>query len=260
MKKWITLLLAMAMMLSLCSCVSQEDYDALQAQLEEISGNYAALQSEYEKLEPAANEPSEGEQLYKKYADVVDALEAEDYDLAAAAIDARRPIPEETTIEITADNWQDYFDVVDVMTIPKNEFGKLEGEVAHTELVLKDEYSNVMFFDLRFLVDYDVMYYDVAINTDTGECTLSEIGDLTNATAISEDAISGYTEQDFVVDVWSDRTILHTKYGVSYMTGPNSGCQGGNSYSDDMPTDGGLYVPMVRNFVVKDVSGSITVS
>ena len=51
------------------------------------------------------------EELYEKYAPILDALEAEDYDAALEAIEALVPVPEYEPVEITTENFYDYFEI-----------------------------------------------------------------------------------------------------------------------------------------------------
>ena len=54
--------------------------------------------------------PNPAEVLYEKYAGIIDALEAEDYDGAIAQISEMKPAPEIIEVTITPENILDYFD------------------------------------------------------------------------------------------------------------------------------------------------------
>ena len=256
MKKWAVLFLVLAMVMCFGGCVSQDDYDALKTENESLKASVEELQAANDSLKADCDAAEAGNALYEKYSDVIDPMEAEDYDGALAAVKGRKPAPEQTTIEITADNWQDYFEVIDVTAIPKNEFGKLDGQLPHTEIVLKEQYSGANANGLRFLMDYDVVYYDTVIDTDTGECTLSEISVRPDVIA---HILSGSSERDEVVEFFVDSAEPNCKYGAAYLIAGGTH-QGNNSYDPEMPVDGGLYVPMVRNIVVKDVAGAIIIT
>lgn len=62
---------------------------------------------------PVETEPetqSVGDQMCEKYGDVIDALEAEDYDGAKSLIDEMSPERETEVVEITLDNYLDYYE------------------------------------------------------------------------------------------------------------------------------------------------------
>ena len=57
-------------------------------------------------------EPSIGDQMYEKYKSIIDKLEGENYDGAIEEIQAMKPAPTVQEVEITADNFFDYYDIV----------------------------------------------------------------------------------------------------------------------------------------------------
>ena len=88
MKKHLVLFLAVIMAVSIISC--------------------GGTSKEPEK-EP---EPSVGDQMYEKYRTIIDKLEGENYDGAIEEIQAMKPAPVVLDMEITPDNFFDYYDVV----------------------------------------------------------------------------------------------------------------------------------------------------
>ncbi len=85
MKKTLAILLILALACSLCACGA---------------GAPAAL-----------SEPSIGDQMYEKYATIIDGLEAGDFEAALEEIYAMIPEPEETVVEITPENFYDYYEI-----------------------------------------------------------------------------------------------------------------------------------------------------
>lgn len=123
--------------------------------------------------------PNPGELLYNKYADIIDALEAEDYDGAAEAIEALRPAPEITEVEITMDNLWDYFEIVEkrtektdahgtvnfvwlscVFTL-KEDFKLADGERYPTDVAIGYEYTmKTKEYSLPCTIDFDAWTCD----------------------------------------------------------------------------------------------------
>ncbi len=142
MKKTLTLLLALSLCLSLCAC----------------GGEPKAAENPYEK--------------YAKYAELFDYLEANDWDNANAYLRNHFGMPEESpteltepvvtepvvteppvtepiyeTVEITMDNWQEYFELRVYDAFEANGFGEFERATTYFSLVSKDE----------FIVDYSTI-------------------------------------------------------------------------------------------------------
>ena len=107
---------------------------------------------------------------YRKYQDMVDALEAGDYDAAIAFVDAMAPpqeIPPVMEVEITAENFLDYFEYVE---LPENNFwtqndskGKLSAITFRSGYYLKDGYviapERVSDCHLDVGMKYDLYWY-----------------------------------------------------------------------------------------------------
>ena len=83
MKKPIVLIISMALCLGLCACGSE-----------------------------AATEPSVGDLMYEQYKSIIDHLAAEEYEDAIAEIQTMMPEPEEMVINITPENFYDYYELV----------------------------------------------------------------------------------------------------------------------------------------------------
>ena len=124
MKKTIVILLALVMLLSLAAC-----------------GGTA-------------------ENPYAKYEELFNYLEAKDYESAGAYIqklaengadaqntDTAEPStaetePSYTTVEITLDNWQDYFEIKPMATFNKNAFGEVEAVFRSWYFCLKESWAD----------------------------------------------------------------------------------------------------------------------
>lgn len=107
---------------------------------------------------------------YEKYETLIDYLEAEDYESALAEMvkisenadilendeqendeqedgeqedtQQSEAEPVEQMIEVTLDNWQDYFEVQTQMDLYRNDFGKIENPRLSYRLKLKEEFVN----------------------------------------------------------------------------------------------------------------------
>ena len=154
MKKYIAFLITIIMAVSIISCGSSNN------------------------KEP---EPSVGDQMYEKYKSIIDKLEGENYDGAIEEIQAMKPAPEVKEVEITPENFFDYYDIVYwEYNIERDSDGKI------TRI---DKRDNVFDFKLKdeYLLDVDedntieigvTCEYDLKkiedVNFETGEITLSD--------------------------------------------------------------------------------------
>lgn len=125
MKKIVTVLLVTALSFSLFACAAPAPAPAEAAPT----------------AEPA---PSKGDLLYEKYSDILDALEKEDYDTVIKAVVAMKPVPTPvpvTSVDITMDNYLDYFDIVTSTYDQNDAYGKLSYRNRNIMLQLKDQYA-----------------------------------------------------------------------------------------------------------------------
>ena len=139
MKKWMSAVLAAAMMVCLGGCVSQEDYDALQTENESLQTTIEELRATNDTLQSNYDTASSGNALYEKYNDVVDAMEAESYEEAIEAIQDRMPEPAYSEVAITTDNWEDYFTLTTYEAWDINAFNEADGLTVYYALVPKDD-------------------------------------------------------------------------------------------------------------------------
>lgn len=123
MKRILSTILVVILCLSLCACsgVQQEVYDAAKAGYEEATAKYDVLKSKFE-----------------KYSTVIEALEKEDYDGAVEAVNAMRPAPEVTEVEITMDNLWDYFEITEDRQEQVDAQGEMYALTIDRKLALKE--------------------------------------------------------------------------------------------------------------------------
>ena len=163
MKKLLSLLLAAALVLSLGACgkeanpyekyeelfeyLEREDYDSAMAYIRELAGEpetgpQAAPATEAE-TEPETTEtqPSETE-------------------------------PQPVTVEITMDNWQEYFELREYVEIKKNGFGEFEKVSVYYALVNKDGMSpECDLSDVTMEFSYTKKYVSMSVDLENGTIT-----------------------------------------------------------------------------------------
>lgn len=174
MKKILAATLAIILCLGLCACsgVTQEVYDAAKAEYEEISAKYDELKSKVD-----------------KYSTVIEALEKEDYDGAVEAVNAMRPAPEITEVEITMDNLWDYFEITEDRHEESDANGDLYSRYITNFLSLKKEYEladrEEYPTDVAVGFEYDskvtVYYSPCTIDFEALTCTKGTVCDRTNS-------------------------------------------------------------------------------
>ena len=154
MKKIIVLLLVAVMSLSLVAC-----------------GNNSKLEK------------------YKKYEALINYMEAGDYESALAEMirisensgsvdNAGDESGKKTAkaVEISIDNWQEYFEIVEREKTQKNEFEEIEDMYKGVYLVLKDEYEMVG-YDTSIAIEYNYIneWRYVEIDKENGVLTIGEL-------------------------------------------------------------------------------------
>ena len=133
MKRIIAALFALIMCFALCACsgVKQEVYDAAMSSYETAKAGYEEVSAKYDELKSKV----------EKYSTVIDALEKEDYDGAVEAVNAMRPVPEVTEVEIAMDNLWDYFEITEVRNEQTDAQGNLKSLNIQNRLSLKEDYK-----------------------------------------------------------------------------------------------------------------------
>ena len=159
MKKLIALLLAAVMCLSLVAC--ENDNTAL---VEEYENRIAELEAE----------------LAERDAEIARLLaESENAELENTLQENTEPEnsePQYETVEITLDNWQEYFELKMSVYERKNAFGELENLFPQMRLVLKENLAGIT-ADMDIVFEYtctDGYRCKFTYNTDTGELTEGE--------------------------------------------------------------------------------------
>lgn len=144
MKRWMIFLLTLALLLSLSACsIGQKPYAELIAQLD--AGNSEGVSQELSKLLPEFAQDQQKLALYGKYASLIDALESQD---SSAAYDdfynRLNQIQNEgyTYVDITADNWQQYFELSLVPYWSEDLFGDATSLWFQAALTIREEYRD----------------------------------------------------------------------------------------------------------------------
>lgn len=227
MKKLLSLILVMAMVLSLCACGKADDYEAAIALME--AGNYEEAMAAFTELgdyEDSAQKLEECENILA-YAEAVALFDAEQYEDALAIFSALgdyqdslekkaecenalayqaaldmidsgdyenaytalvelgdyKDVPEMLThfkeVEITPENWSEYFVVVEKPRYIKNDFGEIT-DILFFEytLFLKEEISSRVFnaeqSNVIFEFTFDAIYKDVQFGITEGDYISSD--------------------------------------------------------------------------------------
>ena len=146
------------------------------------------------------------EELYEKYAPVIDALEAEDYDAAVEAIDALQPVVEYEAVEITPENFFDYFEIqqgeAQKVTMRDGEERILPGGL---EVVMKEgvrERLNRKDSTLTIGVKAKKDFYRAKIDAETGEVKLGDKMDSKDKKALKKSASWWESKVDTQIEVF----------------------------------------------------------
>lgn len=110
MKKTVTMLLALCLLLALSGCASESDVEAAAAQRDAAQEELDALREAYDALQNRREQHSEYIQLMEKeeYDAVLDKLEEKQAEKEKAAAEMIEPYL--VTVELTIDNISDYFE------------------------------------------------------------------------------------------------------------------------------------------------------
>ena len=158
MKKLLSLLLAAALVLSLGACgkeanpyekyeelfeyLEREDYDSAMAYIRELAG-----ESETEPQTASATE-------------------------AETEPETTETEPQPVTVEITMDNWQEYFELKEYVEIKKNGFGEFEKVSVYYALVNKDGMSpECNLSDVTMEFSYTKKYVSMSVDLENGTIT-----------------------------------------------------------------------------------------
>lgn len=151
--------------------------------------------------------PNPNDALVEKYRTIIDALENEDYISAVNEIYARYEEQKEQAkadlqeIEITMDNFDDYFELVPAFYGQKNDFGEFDDYFSTVGLHIKDSYVDLIVpCDSKITCD---LYYTYTkrkcdFNTMTGE--ISNVRDLDWINSKEEHRTMEYNLDDLSTD------------------------------------------------------------
>lgn len=164
MKKRIFPVLAL-LLLVLAGCGKDDIYSDLVAHVK--GDNLYAIEQELAALSPSfarkQAELAEKEALLDKYYPLLQALEQEQFDTAIAHIELLRPAPTEPeyeSVEITLDNWTEFFELVEGRFIRNDEFREPATVGFGYCIVLKEEYEDRLadqgLQNIVFKMEYDL--------------------------------------------------------------------------------------------------------
>ena len=124
---------------------------------------------------------------YEKYEAVIDCLESKDYDGAIAEIEKfkngvydsvdENGDPKTTAIEITSENWNEYFEVVQSDKANINQFGEIDDVYKSWSIVLKDGYNMAENNETSIAVEYNYTKEWRTVTKDLTAGTVT-VGDL----------------------------------------------------------------------------------
>lgn len=145
MKRWMISLLTLALLFSLsaCSLLPSKPYAELIAQLD--AGNSEGVSLELAKLLPEFAQDQQKLALYGKYAPLINALESKDCSTAYDDFYKRiNQIQDEeyTYVDITADNWQQYFELSLIPYWSEDLFGDANDLWFQAALTIREEYRD----------------------------------------------------------------------------------------------------------------------
>ena len=169
MKKIFALVLTLVIMLCFAGCGEQELYDEANALLE--AENYEEALAKFQELgdyEDSAAKCEEAEKNIenkKLYDEAVNLVNSGEYGEAFNLFnqikdykDVNTYLDRFTTIEITPENWQTYFELKTAPVFSTNSNGELNNIFENTWLVIKDEYAEKLNITDDLNVEFDFSY------------------------------------------------------------------------------------------------------
>jgi len=233
MKKTIAILLALALCLSLCACGVDKQYEPLLEALE--ANNYEGIKSALGALSPDFANEQEELVTYRQYKSLINSLENEDYEAALSEVAAMIPAPPEPVYqaqEITMDNWDTYFELVQNEDWRVNGFGEAEDYRVDYQLKLRDEYLekvNRLNFNLSVELSFTANYHDATVDLTTREVMIGDIA--TNISGEDTGEVSRVND----VTYFDETGILSMYNASSYLIQWDNGTQ--SMYViEDIPT------------------------
>ena len=194
---------------------------------------------------------SEEMEKYKKYETLINYLEEEEYqkaytELLKLSMGGKSPTEAtekaKTTVQITMDNWQDYFEILPYKYLQYNDFGDVTWQSIGHALYLKDEYKDRLvngIADISFKVGATIEYREF---------------DSENRVFIEGGKVYSTRDTEFVTEVSDCRQIEDTDNDISTGHGQvyaEMVCGGG-------VIDGNIhYEGCYTNFEIHNVTGSM---
>ena len=140
MKKLVAFLLALVMCLSLCACGGSADaeyVEQLERRLAELEGRYSELEEENRRIIADSEQViAEYEQIIAGYEEKLNGGGSENPTEPEPEPEPKEP--EYESVEITLDNWQEYFELRVYRLISLNGFGEFDRMVTRYFLATKD--------------------------------------------------------------------------------------------------------------------------
>ena len=162
MKKISSIILVLLICLSLCSCKSKDvkNVEALIDAIGEVTVN-------------SEDAITAAEEAYASLADE-EKVNVENYEvLNSARADFNALF---ISVEITIDNWQDYFELVTAVSWEENDFDEITGAFVNTCFCIKEEFSDRVILDRSELIFETCQYWTLAtVDFDLGKKTIGEI-------------------------------------------------------------------------------------
>jgi len=121
-----------------------------------------------------------------KYESLIALLEAEDYEGALVDVAARIPVPEEpacTEVQITLDNWQDYFELKPIDVWDTNDFGETDELRCMEALFVRPEFADKIVWDkTNLIVEFTIAhsYVQCEIDFENKEWSITESGEISH--------------------------------------------------------------------------------
>ena len=250
MEKYIAFILTMIAVISIAGCGSSINVSSGPNTESSIS---------------VATEPSVAEQMYEKYGSIITKLEGENYDGAIEEIEAMKPALVVQEVEITPDNFYDYYDIIyrenDISRDSDGRITRIYKWDNEFSFVLKDEYKLDENEDNTILVgvtgDYDLKKIE-DVDFETGEITLGdEVFDEYKA-EIVESNKEWANAGSALLSVTSEGTdVIQCIASVVVVERWNNKEFGWTSYLDITPTDYEGYVFVPCNIQIARAEGTL---
>ena len=196
--------------------------------------------------------PSKGDEMYEKYKDLIDALEAENYEGAMQAFSSYIPQPETETITLSTENWSDYFDLSIFPTYEKDAQGNINTVHECYVLTIKPEYEGKCSIEGGFVgYEYDNQFCKITDLRSDGSYDFEPID---NTIGYAEEWLGHKSESS---DLYPSKTFLNY-FDYIALRGDGSS-MGGSLPVSDAANYESLYVIRSTSVDIVNVSGTLTI-